>query len=129
VVTISNKPILREIERHLKQLRRSERKVADLVLARPDEVIHMRIVDLASAAQVSEPTVVRFCRAIGCEGFQNFKVALAQSTAAIAHRTPGGNRYPGRGCVQNEGRRGRPAPEQTQPGIAVLAQPRLAGKG
>ena len=65
VVTISNKPILREIERHLEQLRRSERKVADLVLARPDEVIHMRIVDLASAAQVSEPTVVRFCRAIG----------------------------------------------------------------
>lgn len=88
MVTISNKPILREIERHLEQLRRSERKVADLVLARPDEVIHMRIVDLASAAQVSEPTVVRFCRAIGCEGFQNFKVALAQSTAASPAAQP-----------------------------------------
>uniref|UniRef100_UPI003561E42E SIS domain-containing protein n=1 Tax=Spongiibacter sp. TaxID=2024860 RepID=UPI003561E42E len=30
---------------------------------------------------VSEPTVVRFCRAVGCDGFQNFKVALAQHVA------------------------------------------------
>ncbi len=76
------RPILREIEARLDQLRPSERKVADLVLAQPDAVIHMRIVDLAAAAEVSEPTVVRFCRAIDCEGFQNFKLALAQSSAA-----------------------------------------------
>ena len=80
--------ILRDIEQQLEQLRRSERKVADLVLENPDAVIHMRIVDLAAAAQVSEPTVVRFCRAIGCEGFQNFKLALAQNTARDAANTP-----------------------------------------
>jgi RpiR family carbohydrate utilization transcriptional regulator len=73
--------ILKDITEHLDQLRRSERKVAELVMAQPEAVIHMRIVDLAAAAEVSEPTVVRFCRAIGCEGFQNFKLALAQSTA------------------------------------------------
>ena len=39
----------------------------------------MRIVDLAAAAAVSEPTVVRFCRAIGCNGFQAFKLELAQT--------------------------------------------------
>ena len=87
-VTTTNIPVLREIEAHLEQLRRSERKVAELVLARPDEVIHMRIVDLASAAQVSEPTVVRFCRAIGCSGFQSFKMALAQSSAATPSNEP-----------------------------------------
>ena len=75
-----NRPILPQIESRLDQLRRSERKVAELVLAQPDKIIHMRIVDLAAAAQVSEPTVVRFCRAIGCDGFGNFKLALAQST-------------------------------------------------
>jgi RpiR family carbohydrate utilization transcriptional regulator len=48
----------------------------------------MRIVDLAAAAKVSEPTVVRFCRAIDCEGFQNFKLALAQSTAQNPSREP-----------------------------------------
>ena len=76
---MANRQILQEIEARQQQLRRSERKVADLVLARPDDVIHMRIVDLAAAAEVSEPTVVRFCRAIDCSGFQSFKLALAQS--------------------------------------------------
>lgn len=63
-------------------LRKSERKVAALVLARPAEVVRMRIVDLAELAEVSEPTVVRFCRAIGCQGFQHFKLAMAQQLAA-----------------------------------------------
>jgi RpiR family carbohydrate utilization transcriptional regulator len=63
------------------ELRKSERKVADYVLAHPEQVIHMRIVDLAQEARVSEPTVVRFCRAIACDGFQNFKLSLAQYVA------------------------------------------------
>lgn len=83
-----NHPILPEIESRLEQMRRSERKVAELVLARPDDVIHMRIVDLAAAAQVSEPTVVRFCRAIGCPGFGNFKVALARNSITSTSSEP-----------------------------------------
>lgn len=63
------------------ELRKSEQKVADFVLAAAHEVIHMRIVDLAQEAHVSEPTVVRFCRAIGCNSFQAFKVELAQYVA------------------------------------------------
>lgn len=62
-------------------LRKSERKVADYVLGHADDVIHMRIVDLAQEARVSEPTVVRFCRAIGYNSFQSFKLALAQYVA------------------------------------------------
>ena len=42
----------------------------------------MRMVDLATQAEVSEPTVVRFCRAVGCHGFQDFKLALAQQLAS-----------------------------------------------
>ena len=62
----TDRPILPEIESRLEQLRRSERKVAELVLRQPENVMRMRIVDLARAAEVSEPTVVRFCRAFGC---------------------------------------------------------------
>ena len=62
-------------------LRKSERKVADYVLLHPHDVIHMRIVDLAQAACVSEPTVVRFCRAIDRNSFQIFKLDLAQYLA------------------------------------------------
>lgn len=73
--------IIRAIETSRESLRRSERLVADFILAQPKDVIHMRIVDLAQEAHVSEPTVIRFCRAVGCDGFQNFKVALAQHIA------------------------------------------------
>lgn len=84
----TGRPILRDIDGALGQLRRSERKVAQLVLAQPDRVIHMRIVDLAAAAEVSEPTVVRFCRAIGCQGFQSFKLTLAQALAQNTSQEP-----------------------------------------
>ncbi|MDA9371685.1 SIS domain-containing protein [Porticoccaceae bacterium] len=66
----------------LTTLRKSERKVAEFVLKDPLTVIRMRIVDLAQHSDVSEPTVVRFCRAVGCNGFQDFKLALAQQLAS-----------------------------------------------
>lgn len=66
----------------LNTMRKSERKVAEFVLRNPTNIIHMRIVDLAKGAEVSEPTVVRFCRAIGCDGFQDFKLTLAQQLAS-----------------------------------------------
>jgi RpiR family carbohydrate utilization transcriptional regulator len=73
--------IIQLIRRSHATLRKSERKVADYVLGHADDVIHMRIVDLAQEAHVSEPTVVRFCRAIGYNSFQSFKLALAQYVA------------------------------------------------
>tara|TARA_B100000029_G_scaffold513713_1_gene614116 strand:+ start:5447 stop:6304 length:858 start_codon:yes stop_codon:yes gene_type:complete len=78
---VKNQPILKEIASARSSLRKSEIKVADFVLSEPEQVMHMRIVDLAQEAQVSEPTIVRFCRAIGCNGFQEFKVRIAQETA------------------------------------------------
>lgn len=63
------------------ELRRSEQKVADFVLARPSEVVNSSITVLADRTQVSEPTIIRFCRALGCGGFQDFKLRLAGSLA------------------------------------------------
>jgi RpiR family carbohydrate utilization transcriptional regulator len=71
-------------------LRKSERKVADYVLAHLSDVIRLRITDLAAQAEVSEPTVIRFCRAVGCNGFQDFKMTLAQELAS----TPGFGQIP-----------------------------------
>jgi len=70
------------ISSSLSQLRRSESKVAHYVLNNASEVINFRIVDLAKATDVSEPTVVRFCKAIGCGSFQQFRLELAQQIAA-----------------------------------------------
>lgn len=79
---MQNPNVTQQISDALGQMRKSERKVAEFVMANAQDIIHMRIVDLAQEAQVSEPTVVRFCRAIGCDGFQNFKLTLAQQLAA-----------------------------------------------
>lgn len=58
---------------------RSERALTDLVLADVDSVLKMSIVDLAAHADVSPPTVTRFCRRLGCDSYADFKVRLAQS--------------------------------------------------
>ena len=73
--------IMQSIHQLKHSLRKSEAKVCSFVLANQQQVIQMRIVDLASAAEVSEPTVVRFCRAVACTGFQDFKLQLAQYLA------------------------------------------------
>ena len=70
--------LIRRITESQSSLRKSEAKVASCVLENLDEVIEMRVVDLASKSSVSEPTVIRFCRAIGFDGFQSFKLQLAQ---------------------------------------------------
>jgi RpiR family carbohydrate utilization transcriptional regulator len=70
--------IIRRITDNHPALRKSEAKVADFVLAHANDVINMRIVDLAAQSEVSEPTVIRFCRALGFDGFQSFKLQLAQ---------------------------------------------------
>lgn len=72
--------IIKVIQQSLNKMRPSERKVADYILNHNDDILNLRIVDLAAQANVSEPTVVRFCRAIGFNGFQDFKLRFAQQS-------------------------------------------------
>ncbi len=67
------------IEERLPRLSRAEARVGSVVLSDPDAVIAASIAVIARQAAVSQPTVVRFCRAVGCSGFRDFKVKLAQS--------------------------------------------------
>lgn len=73
--------LLDSIRTHIDSLSKSERKVALAVLASPQLTLAENLGGLAKAAQVSEPTVVRFCRALGLAGWQDFKLKLAQSLA------------------------------------------------
>jgi DNA-binding MurR/RpiR family transcriptional regulator len=58
-------------------LSRSEAQVADSVIADPRLFVNSPISEIASAANVSQPTVIRFCRSMGCEGLQDFKLKLS----------------------------------------------------
>lgn len=76
--------MLTKIENTKAEMRKSEQKVADFVLANPNTVITLSIAALASKVGVSEPTVIRFCRALGFSGYQDFKLGLAQNLASSA---------------------------------------------
>lgn len=73
--------MLEKIQSQLEHLSKSERKVAEVILASPDNAIHSSIAALALEANVSEPTVNRFCRSMDTRGFPDFKLHLAQSMA------------------------------------------------
>lgn len=62
-------------------LKKAERRVVDIVLADIDAATRMSIKDLAQSANVSEPTVMRFARRMGCDGFADFKLRLSQDHA------------------------------------------------
>ena len=75
-------------------LSRSEARVADCALLQPKWFVNSSISTIALEAKVSQPTVIRFCRSVGCEGLQDFKLKLSgslnhQSTvrfSAIVHQ-------------------------------------------
>ncbi|STU80526.1 phosphogluconate repressor HexR, RpiR family [Klebsiella pneumoniae] len=73
--------MLEKIQSRLEHLSKSERKVAEVILATPEQAIHSSIAALALEAGVSEPTVNRFCRSLETRGFPDFKLHLAQSLA------------------------------------------------
>ena len=62
-------------------LSKSQRRVADVVLADIDGATRLTIKDLAARARVSEPTIVRFARELGSDGFTEFKMRLSQDFA------------------------------------------------
>lgn len=73
--------LLDAIRSQLDTLSKSERKVALTILKNPELALAENLSALARNAQVSEPTVVRFCRAVGYDGWQEFKLKLAQNVA------------------------------------------------
>jgi glucokinase len=80
--------LLEQIRRGLPSLSPAERRVADHVLAHPRAAVADPVADIARAAGVSQPTVIRFCRSLGCQGLSDFKLRLASGltgTVPVTH--------------------------------------------
>jgi len=71
--------MLSQIESILPNLSKAESKVATYVLAHPKQTVQRHIGVLSKEIGVSEPTIIRFCRTLGLDGFKSFKLSLAQS--------------------------------------------------
>ena len=74
--------LLRQIKKSLPDLRKSEQTVAEFVLKDPKSIIMMKTAEASNEMGISEPTLIRFCKAIGFSGFQEFKINLSQQLAA-----------------------------------------------
>ena len=79
--------LLGHIQRARETLSPAERRVADHVLAHPRAALGDPIAEIARASQVSQPTVIRFCRSLGCEGLSDFKLRLASGLSATVPLT------------------------------------------
>jgi glucokinase len=71
---------LMERVQHLQhELSPAEQRVATLVLEHPRKVLSEPIAEIARLADVSQPTVIRFCRSLGFSGLADFKLKFAGS--------------------------------------------------
>ncbi len=61
------------------ELTPAEQRVATLVLDHPRTMLNEPIAEIARMAEVSQPTVIRFCRSLGFLGLADFKLKFASS--------------------------------------------------
>ncbi len=59
----------------------AEKKVANYIMNNPHEVIELNVVELALKSNVSDATVIRFCKHIGYDGYHQFRIMLARTLA------------------------------------------------
>ncbi len=89
--TIADMPASNLIERvrlGVSRLSPAEQRVAQHFLANSRRSLAQPIIEIAEAAGVSQPTVIRFCRSMGCDGLADFKLQLAselRGTLPITH--------------------------------------------
>ena len=83
-----NIDILERIHGSYYQLTATERRVADFVLAQPEQVKFMSITQLADECGTADATISRFCRSLKLKGFNAFKIELARHTSAPVSQPP-----------------------------------------
>lgn len=112
----------------LPSLSPAEQRVARLVVADPAAAARRTITDLATAAETSEATVIRFCRSVGMDGYPQLRIRLAAEAARRVEppdaRVVGGDIPPGADLAQiiatiafNDARAVEETAEQLDPAI------------
>ena len=70
--------MLMQIKDLTPDLSRAEQRVARWVVEHPKQASRSTLASIAAECDVSEPTVIRFCRHIGLEGFRDFTIRLTE---------------------------------------------------
>ena len=72
------KKVLDKILCVYKNLYEAEKKIADYVINNKEKVIEMTVSELATQSNVSEATIVRFCKKCDFKGFHDLKINIAK---------------------------------------------------
>ena len=78
---MEHKSFVFEVRRKYKEFRPSEQKAADIILKEDRRIIDWTIEEFAEAAGVSQPTVIRFARAMGLKGYREMKNKILEEYA------------------------------------------------
>lgn len=81
--------VIQTIREDIDSYPRGSRAVATAILDQPEKVLYMSINELAQVADVSDPTVLRFARKLGFEGYKEFKQGLAEDITVPASTSAG----------------------------------------
>ena len=108
-----NIDILERIHASYYQLTATERRVADYVLAQPEQVKFMSITQLADECGTADATISRFCRSLKLKGFNAFKIELARHSSALALRPAAENADTLAGRAREVGKQSTAAIAQT----------------
>lgn len=129
-VSVTSEPggLIVHISGLLPSLSPAEQRVARLVVADPADAARRTITDLATSAETSEATVIRFCRSVGMEGYPQLRIRLAAEAARRVEppdaRVVGGDIPPGADFAQiiatiafNDARAVEETAEQLDPAV------------
>lgn len=74
---VENENVLLRLRQNVSGYSPTQQKLGDFVLTDPSRVLYLTITELARESETSEASVTRLCRALGCKGYTEFKMALA----------------------------------------------------
>ena len=73
-----NQLVIDTIKENYQQMFAAEKKVADYILAYPEQAVSSNVSELAEVSGVSDATVIRMCKHLGYQGFYQMKLNLAR---------------------------------------------------
>lgn len=76
---MNNTECLSYIRSLLPSLKGVERKLGKFIVENPEDFINMTTARLARSLGISEGSIIRFCRKLGCEGFTALKINVARN--------------------------------------------------
>ena len=87
--SIDDKTVVECIKEKYDEIFMAEKKVADFILKNPEKAVNANVSELAKLSDVSDATVIRFCKRIGYHGYYQMRICLSRDLGRFI-----GEKYP-----------------------------------